>query len=106
VKKNLSPYDLASGNDSPMRLLLTELIDFDRLRLQQDIQLTVSATNARTARRRSSPIKTSRSMLYWLRPACRNSLAPWRLMASHIGTALSPETRPSVRYSLKGRTVI
>ena len=27
-------------------------IDFDRLRLQQDIQLTVSATNARTARRR------------------------------------------------------
>ena len=27
-------------------------IDFDRLRLQQDIQLTVCATNARTARRR------------------------------------------------------
>ena len=52
VRKNLSPYDLPPGNDNPMRRLLTELIDFDRLRLQQDIQLTVSATNARTARRR------------------------------------------------------
>jgi NTE family protein len=52
VKENLSPYDLASGNNNPMRRLLTELIDFDRLCLQQDIQLTVSATNARTARRR------------------------------------------------------
>jgi len=52
VKKNLSPYDLSPANGNPMRRLLTELIDFDRLRLQQDIQLTVSATNARTARRR------------------------------------------------------
>src|SRR6516225_8334511 len=52
VRKNLSPYDLPPGNDNPMRRLLTELIDFDRLRLQQNIQLTVSATNARTARRR------------------------------------------------------
>ena len=52
VKKNSSPYDLPSANDNPTRRLLTELIDFDRLRSQQDIQLTVSATNARTARRR------------------------------------------------------
>ena len=49
---NSSPYDLPASNDSPMRRLLTELIDFDRLRLQQEIQLTVCATNARTARRR------------------------------------------------------
>jgi NTE family protein len=52
LKKNLSPYDLPPANDNPMRQLLTELIDFDRLRSQQDIQLTISATNARTARRR------------------------------------------------------
>jgi NTE family protein len=52
VKKNSSPYDLPSANDNPTRRLLSELIDFDRLRSQQDIQLTVSATNARTARRR------------------------------------------------------
>jgi Patatin-like phospholipase len=52
VKKNSSPYDLPPANDNPTRRLLTELIDFDRLRSQQDIQLTVSATNARTARRR------------------------------------------------------
>jgi len=51
IKKNLSPCDLPP-NDNPMRPLLTELIDFDRLRLQEEIQLTVSATDARTARRR------------------------------------------------------
>jgi len=50
--KRLSPYDLPQSNDNPMRPLLTELIDFDRLRLQEEIQLTVCATNARTARRR------------------------------------------------------
>jgi NTE family protein len=52
VKKNLSPYDLPLANDNPTRQLLTELIDFDRLRSQSEIQLTVCATNARTARRR------------------------------------------------------
>jgi NTE family protein len=52
VKKNLSPYDLPASNDNPMRRLLTDLIDFDRLRSQKEIQLTVCATNARTARRR------------------------------------------------------
>ena len=52
MKKKLSPYDLPQSNDNPMRPLLMELIDFDRLRLQEEIQLTVCATNARTARRR------------------------------------------------------
>ena len=51
-KQNLSLYDRSPSNDNPMRPLLTELIDFDRLRLQEQIQLTVSATNCRTARRR------------------------------------------------------
>jgi NTE family protein len=52
AKKNVSPYDLPSSNDNPIRALLTELIDFDRLRMQERIQLSVCATNARTARRR------------------------------------------------------
>ena len=52
MKKNLSPYDLPLANDNPTRRLLTDLIDFDRLRSQKEIQLTVCATNARTARRR------------------------------------------------------
>ena len=52
VKKKLSPYDLSPSSDNPMRPLLTELIDFHRLRSQKEIQLTVCATNARTARRR------------------------------------------------------
>lgn len=52
MKKNLSPYDLPQSNNNPMRPLLTELIDFDRLSSQEEIQLTVCATDARTARRR------------------------------------------------------
>src|SRR6476619_2014652 len=52
VKKNLSPYDLPEASENPMRRILIDLIDFDRLRSQQEIQLTVCATNARTARRR------------------------------------------------------
>jgi NTE family protein len=52
VKKGLSPYDLPASDDDPTRRLLMDLIDFDRLRSQKEIQLTVCATNARTARRR------------------------------------------------------
>ena len=43
TSRNLSPYDLPPSNDTPLRSLITELIDFDHLRSQ---------TNARTAQRR------------------------------------------------------
>jgi NTE family protein len=52
MSRNLSPYDLPQSNDTPLRSLLAELIDFDRLRSQEEIQLVVCATNARTAQRR------------------------------------------------------
>jgi NTE family protein len=51
MKKSVSPYDLPPSIN-PLRPLLLEMIDFDRLRSQEDIQLVVCATNARTARRR------------------------------------------------------
>jgi NTE family protein len=50
MRQNLSPFDAPS--DSALGLLLSELIDFNRLRLQEKIQLTICATNARTAKRR------------------------------------------------------
>jgi NTE family protein len=50
MSKSVSPYDLAPSVP-PLRPLLQELIDFDRLRSQEDIQLVVCATNVRTARR-------------------------------------------------------
>ena len=105
VKKNLSPYDLPASNDNLMRRLLTE-IDFDCLRLQDEIQLTVCATNAAPRDGASSLTMTSRSMLCWLLRACRSFFAPWRLMASHIGTALLRETPLSLRCSPKCRTAI
>jgi NTE family protein len=51
MRQNLSPYDLSPSN-STLALLLSELVDFNRLRLQKKIQLTICATNARTAKRR------------------------------------------------------
>jgi NTE family protein len=51
--KHLSPYDLPSSHTNPLRPILAELIDFDRLRLQDEVQLAVCATNARNARRRT-----------------------------------------------------
>src|SRR6516162_2859557 len=52
VRQNLSPYDVSASNSTPLRLLLTDLINFHRLHSQKEIQLTVCATNARTATRR------------------------------------------------------
>ena len=48
----MSPYDRTPPHANLLRPILTELIDFDGLRLQEEIQLTVCATNPRTAKRR------------------------------------------------------
>jgi NTE family protein len=52
LSRNLSPYDLNPTGFNPLRVPLTELIDFDRLRAQDDVKVLVCATNARTATRR------------------------------------------------------
>ena len=52
MARNLSPYELNPSNLNPMRGPLNELVDFDRLRKQDAIQVVVCATNVRTARRR------------------------------------------------------
>jgi predicted acylesterase/phospholipase RssA len=50
--KHTSNWDKQLELTRALRSTLTELIDIDRLRSQHEIQLTVCATNARTARRR------------------------------------------------------
>lgn len=52
LSRNLSPYDLNPWNFNPLRALLEELVDFERLRAQSDVHLLVAATNVRTARRK------------------------------------------------------
>jgi NTE family protein len=57
LSRNLSPYDLNPFNYNPLRDLLTELIDFERLRAQNSFEVMICATNVRTARRR--PFRSS-----------------------------------------------
>ncbi len=52
IARNLSPYDLNPLNINPLRDPLIKLVDFDRLRAQQDLELMVCATNVFTSRRR------------------------------------------------------
>src|SRR5438132_8604805 len=46
-----SPYDLGAGGANPLRNILAETVDFDRL-AQASIKLFVTATNVRTGRGR------------------------------------------------------
>jgi NTE family protein len=75
ISRNFSPYDFFPSNYNPLRPLLSELIDFDQMRAQEEIQLVVCATNARTARRR---IFTNRdvSVDALLASACMPQLLP------------------------------
>jgi len=50
--RNLSPYDLNPSKINPLRAPLAELINFNRLRTQDRMQVMVGATNARTSARR------------------------------------------------------
>jgi NTE family protein len=53
VTRNLSPYELNPFDFNPLRELLERLVDFDRLRRQDDIQAVLCATNVRSGKRRS-----------------------------------------------------
>ncbi len=52
VNQNLSPYDLNPSNFNPLHGLLTEMIDFERLRSQNAVHIAVCATNVWSAVRR------------------------------------------------------
>ncbi|HRN83372.1 MAG TPA: patatin-like phospholipase family protein [Hyphomicrobium sp.] len=51
LSRLFSPYDLNPGNANPLRDILSEMIDFDRLRTSP-IRLFITATNVRTGRGR------------------------------------------------------
>jgi NTE family protein len=52
VSRNMSPYDLNPSKFNPLRGLLAETIDFDRLRSQDAFHVAVCATNVWSAKRR------------------------------------------------------
>jgi NTE family protein len=51
LSRLFSPYDLNPGNINPLRDILTELVDFDRLK-GSPVRLFITATNVRTGRGR------------------------------------------------------
>jgi NTE family protein len=52
MRHNVSPYDLNPTKFNPLRDPIVRLVDFDRLRAEENFQVMVCATNVRTARRR------------------------------------------------------
>lgn len=52
LSRHLSPSDLNPLNYNPLRDLLTEMIDFERLRTQNAFEVMICATNVRSAMRR------------------------------------------------------
>jgi NTE family protein len=52
MTRNLSPYDLNPSKINPLREPLSKMIDFDRLRAQENMHVMVCATNARTSMRK------------------------------------------------------
>lgn len=51
LSRLFSPYDLNPGNTNPLRDILGEMIDFDRLK-ESPVRLFITATNVRTGRGR------------------------------------------------------
>lgn len=52
IRRNFRPEEFNPMNVNPLRDILNEMIDFDRLRENESFIVQVCATNARTARRR------------------------------------------------------
>jgi NTE family protein len=65
-----SPYDLSPSGANPLRNILAEVVDFDRL-TQAPIKLFVTATNVRTGRGRVFRNSEITPDVLLRRPACR-----------------------------------
>jgi NTE family protein len=52
VSRYFSPYDVNPLNINPLKDLIERLVDFDRLRAAENLQLFISATNVQTGRLR------------------------------------------------------
>ena len=50
VSRYFSPYDVNPLNINPLKDLIERLVDFDRLRAAENLQLFISATNVQTGR--------------------------------------------------------
>ena len=55
LSRYFSPYDVNPLNINPLRDLIERFVDFERLRVNTDLQLFVSATNVQTGRVRIFP---------------------------------------------------
>ncbi|MFH0343784.1 MAG: patatin-like phospholipase family protein [Chromatiales bacterium] len=77
VTRVLSPYQLNPTGMNPLGNILSELVDFDRVRAAADMKLFVCATNVRTG--------------------------PWRSRANVIGMGVSWATRPCFRCSMPAK---
>jgi NTE family protein len=84
VSRFISPYQLNPFDISPLRNLLNELVDFQRVRQQQSVKLFLSATSVRTGKIAIFRNKEITAEHASLRSACRSgrwlaSLALWEL---------------------------
>src|SRR5262249_3453089 len=50
ISRFMSPYQLNPSNKNPMRDLLNEVVDFERVRRQRLVKLFLSATTVRTGK--------------------------------------------------------
>src|SRR6516165_253511 len=96
VSRFLSPYQLNPFNYNPLRQLIRQVINFERLRQGSAIKLFLPATNVRTGKIKVFTDKELPQSVCLRRPVYRSSIKPSRLTASTTGTAAIWETR---RYS-------
>ena len=83
-----SPYQINPFNLNPLKSVLSEVIDFDRLaRCNRAPRLFLSATNVRTGKIKVFENDAMSVDVVLRRPACRTYSTPSRSMANTIGTA-------------------
>ena len=67
----LSPYQLNPLGLNPLRRILAQLVDLERVRAERGLKLFIAATNLRTGRARIFQSPSCPPTWSWPRPACR-----------------------------------
>ncbi len=108
MQKVASPYDLNPLDINPLRDVLNEQIDFERLRKNRTFKLFVTATNVQTGRIKVFERSELTADHVMARPACPPCFRRWRSMACPIGMAAIwaiPRFIP-LFYDIKSRDIL
>lgn len=106
LSQNISPYQFNPFNINPLKNILDDLVDFEKIRTQKDMQLFITATNVKTGDARIFKNEELTADMVLASSALPNIFQAVEVDGDFSGMGASSATRLFGRYSMGSNVMI